>query len=506
MSGHFGASTGSATGFNSVPRSLSLPKGACRREQRHKFLAKHILEHYIIFMRTSAFTSICCRGVLHTPSSTSNRRGEPPCSPKRRAGTETCPYIAVLVIVVLLIIIMGVCNTPLHASSLILDNTNSGQRRDGSMLWDIRFAIEGIADNDSLQIFITPFTQSGETLDCYSLTGDYPYAIGSGSFHIIWDIGADVPNREFYSDSIVIKLAAARAGVVPGRCAPHIYIADYLNARIVRIYDMNSAGWIDYGSLGSGDSEFNRPFDIAVAPDGRIYIADWDNHRIVRIDDMFGAGWTEYGSYGTGDGEFNNPAGIAVGLDGRIYIADTYNNRIVRIDDMSGTGWTEYGSEGYSVGEFYYPHDIAISPDGRIYIADTYNYRIVRINDMDGDGWITYGILGDSVGEFYALRGIAVGLDGRIYIADGNNHRIVRIDDMSGTGWIDYGIEGSSDGEFYYPRSIAIGPDGRIYITDRYNYRIVRIDDMFGTNWTEYGTEGSGIGEFNGPWGIFVAP
>ncbi len=182
------------------------------------FLVKHILEHYIIDMRTSALKSIC-RGVACVA-----RR-------LRHIGRGTPrPYI------VALFIIMGVCNTPLHCLELILDDTNSGQRRDGSQLWDIRFAIEGIADNDSLQIFITAFTQSGETLDCYSLIGDYPIIHGSGSFHIIWDIGADVPNREFYSDSIIIKLAAARAGTEPWNCGPYAYVADGLEG--LRIIDV----------------------------------------------------------------------------------------------------------------------------------------------------------------------------------------------------------------------------------------------------------------------------
>ena len=157
------------------------------------------------------------------------------------------------------IILMGVFITSLHAFELRYHHSLSGQRRDGSQLWDIFFAIDGIADTDSMQIFLTAFTQSGETLDCYSLTGDYPFAVGSGSFHIIWDIGADVPNREFYSDSIVIKLAAARAGIVPGYCPPHIYIADFGNQRIVRIDNMTGSGWIDYGNYGFGVGEFNAP-------------------------------------------------------------------------------------------------------------------------------------------------------------------------------------------------------------------------------------------------------
>ncbi len=119
----------------------------------------------------------------------------------------------------------------LFAIELSLDNEHSGQRRDGSQLWDIVFDVDGLDDTDSLKVELQIYTQSGEELNSATLSGDYPFVYGSGEKRIIWDIGADEPGREFYSDSILIKLTLEEPGTNPGRC----------NVDIVIVFDTTTA-------------------------------------------------------------------------------------------------------------------------------------------------------------------------------------------------------------------------------------------------------------------------
>ncbi len=115
--------------------------------------------------------------------------------------------------------------------------------------------------------------------------------------------------------------------------------------RLVRVDNMTGAGLkISYfGGSNPGQHGMHyapRLSGIAVDTAGRIYVAEWANSQIVRIDNLDGAGWTAFGSYGSGRGQFSSPSSIFIDPAGRIYIADKGNSRIVRMNDMTGAGWT----------------------------------------------------------------------------------------------------------------------------------------------------------------------
>lgn len=104
-----------------------------------------------------------------------------------------------------------------------------------------------------------------------------------------------------------------------------------------------------YGDGGPAtEAHLNRPGDVAVAADGTLYIADTANScvRRVAVDGTITTAAGVCGQRGdAGDGGpalqavLNRPYGIAVGPDGRLYIADTHNHRI-RTVSPGGT-WTE---------------------------------------------------------------------------------------------------------------------------------------------------------------------
>ncbi len=108
---------------------------------------------------------------------------------------------------------------PLICPGFDLSLTENGQRTDGSKLWDIGYNISALA-GDSLRITLLPVTEDGETLTCetFIAPSDTGFVSADGDYHIVWDIGTDVPSREFYDRRIVIYLTAARPGVEPGVC------------------------------------------------------------------------------------------------------------------------------------------------------------------------------------------------------------------------------------------------------------------------------------------------
>jgi streptogramin lyase len=123
--------------------------------------------------------------------------------------------------------------------------------------------------------------------------------------------------------------------------------------RLVRVDNMTGAGLVikqffDLSPLSParGANPPQRAFHyaprlsgIALDSAGRIYTADWANSQIVRMDNLDGAGWTAFGSPGSSRNQFSSPSSIFIDPAGRIYIADRGNSRIVRINDMTGAGW-----------------------------------------------------------------------------------------------------------------------------------------------------------------------
>jgi hypothetical protein len=104
---------------------------------------------------------------------------------------------------------------------------------------------------------------------------------------------------------------------------------------------INSVGHVIVGGLGGVQifdqfGTFVTKFpgvssDSSVAVDnniiGRVVVADYDNHRI----HLFTSGGiliTTFGSLGSGNGEFNQPAAVTVDNSGKIYVCERLNHRI----------------------------------------------------------------------------------------------------------------------------------------------------------------------------------
>src|SRR2546425_2225944 len=67
---------------------------------------------------------------------------------------------------------------------------------------------------------------------------------------------------------------------------------------------------LKWGREGTGDGEFQSPFDVTVSPNNTILVLDSGAARI-QIFDENGRFLSKFGSYGSGDGQFLFPQGVA---------------------------------------------------------------------------------------------------------------------------------------------------------------------------------------------------
>jgi DNA-binding beta-propeller fold protein YncE len=115
-------------------------------------------------------------------------------------------------------------------------------------------------------------------------------------------------------------------------------------------------------SIRRGGPPFNRPTNVALAPNGDLYVSDGYGNASVHHFSADGELIKTWGAPGIEAGQFNLVHGVAVAADGRVLIADRENDRI---QFFSPDG--EYLEEWHDVQR---PTNIAIDRDGLIYVAE----------------------------------------------------------------------------------------------------------------------------------------
>ena len=175
------------------------------------------------------------------------------------------------------------------------------------------------------------------------------------------------------------------------------------------------------GVAGEGRGTFNRPSDVAVAPNGDIFVADGHspldtNMRIVKFssDGTFIKSW---GTKGTGPGELNDPHSIAFDSTGRLFVADRENQRIQIFDQDGGfiDAWTQFGS----------PSGIFITPDDTLYVADlAAGIRIGSAKDGSLSAFIKAPI--PDSGSVRVAESVAVDGQGNIYAGENAGRKLMK--------------------------------------------------------------------------------
>lgn len=275
--------------------------------------------------------------------------------------------------------------------------------------------------------------------------------------------------------------------------SPEAIVADpYEGKQVIRTADSV------IGAFGVEPGQFQRPRDIAFAPDGSLFVADTENNRIQHLDTQGNVikVWGSFADVNVGEalgGTFNQPWGIGVSSDGKVYVADTWNHRI-QMFTADGEFISMWGSLGQADSQtsFWGPRDVAISQDGKVFVTDTGNKRIV-VFDSNGAPLTEFGEPGMLDGEFDEPVGIAIGSEGQIYVADTWNQRIQEFSaDASGV----YSSINSWDLSGWYGESldnkpfIGIDANDYVYAVDPESYRILVFTSQgdFVEYWGDYGT------------------
>lgn len=252
-----------------------------------------------------------------------------------------------------------------------------------------------------------------------------------------------------------------------------------------------------FGSSGSGNSEFKEPVATAIDGRGDVWVTDYGNDRVEELGSD-GSFIATYGTEGSGEVQFDGPAGIAINKStGNVYVADTWNNRVEELSS-SGAYVASFGTSGS--GTLKEPSGVAVDSSGNIWVADRGNNRVVEFSST-GTYIAAYGKVGS--GELQFNHPTAVALSGEdVYVTDSYNHRVEELTSKGAYVRV-WGIEGSGSNEFYTPEGITTDSAGNVYVSD-INVDHVEEFSSSGTYKATFGSLGSGEGQLAHPEGIVI--
>ena len=217
------------------------------------------------------------------------------------------------------------------------------------------------------------------------------------------------------------------------------------------------------------ETRFGKPVGLTVHPDGRVFVADTHYHRVL-IFDGSGALIGQFGSLGTGDGQFQLPTDVAVDAQGYIYVSEYQGNDRI-------TKWSPelkfvkaMGAEPIDGHRLSRPAGIAIDDEQTLWVADACNHRLVRFT-LEGALLATVGSFGREPGELRYPYDVNISPEGTILVCEYGGDRLQWFskDGRSQRVW---GKSGRNPGELSGPWGATYGPDGYVYIVDSLNSRI----------------------------------
>ena len=178
-----------------------------------------------------------------------------------------------------------------------------------------------------------------------------------------------------------------------------------------------------------GAPPFNRPTNLAVAPNDDLYVSDgYGNARVHRFSPT-GKLLASWGEPGTGPGQFMLPHGIAVDSSGNVLVCDRESDRI--------QVFTADGRFVREITDIQRPTQIVLSR-GLMYVSELgwrpgqRSFRNgpisrdmpARVSVLDANGTVVTRLGGPdpcAPGSFCAPHGLAVDSNGDLYVAEVTN-------------------------------------------------------------------------------------
>ncbi len=226
---------------------------------------------------------------------------------------------------------------------------------------------------------------------------------------------------------------------------------------------------------------FRNARGISVDPIGAIYVADTGDNLLMRFNPS-GDSTGEVGGYGSGDYQFDMPYDVCADNGVEIYVADYNNNRIVRFDrTLANVASLSTHQSNDDSKRFGYPSGVAISRLGDLFICDDENIRIVKVNTFSTVER-TFGGYGEGEGTLTMPRQISIGPNDDVYVSD--KGRVAVYDNFGNY------LSSIGDGILKNPTGIGIG-DGILGVCDSDMLYFFKLDgtliakfsgnDIFGT-------------------------
>lgn len=126
-----------------------------------------------------------------------------------------------------------------------------------------------------------------------------------------------------------------------------------------------------------GEGHFSVAHGICIGPDGCVYLADSKDHTVKKFSGE-GDLLITLGTKDTPSEQepFNRPTNVALAPDNTIYVSDGYGNARVHKFSPEGRLLLSWGAPGKGRGEFNTPHSLAVDKTGRVFVCDRENHRI----------------------------------------------------------------------------------------------------------------------------------
>jgi sugar lactone lactonase YvrE len=311
-----------------------------------------------------------------------------------------------------------------------------------------------------------------------------------------------------------------------------------------------NGGW---GTSGQLNTQFKRPYGVAVDASGHVFVADSDNERIqeftgtgsylntygaaqppngggdffqlrrvavangqvygadlwgLHIDRFTAPGPTPAQTYpamfsAPPQGFFNEPSGMTFDNAGDLYVADSVNQRIQQFTPgADGATWSKgamWGARGWGASDlsgFNWPRDISFAPGtggnpGTLWVADTKNNRLLEFK-TDGTSTGNSVIVGGALTWPYAVDASG----GSLIVADTFANKV-----ESWTGsTVNWSTTTANGIALKNPYDVAVA-EGIVYVADAANKRIVELNANTGAYIATVGT-----GFLHSPQGVAIDP
>ncbi|HEY0388494.1 MAG TPA: NHL repeat-containing protein [Gaiellales bacterium] len=273
-----------------------------------------------------------------------------------------------------------------------------------------------------------------------------------------------------------------------------------------RIQTFDTSGNLLQTVTGSfGGKALLGPRDAATDSNGNIYVADYGNDRIVKFSPSGGV-LTAWGSHGSADGQFLRPYGVDVDSSDHVYVADSDNERIQEFDTTGGH-IANFGQAGLGASDFQQLRRVAVGPGAApdVYGADLWTFKVVEL-DSTGASVRVFGNVPPADGQFNEPSGMAFDGAGHMFVADAVNQRIQRFIAATGGYDLKWGQRGWGSGVkdgFNWPRDITYASStATLWVADTKNNRMVEFATDGTPTGRKFGLAGTGATAMNWPYGV----